>query len=456
MESYSSAEDANRLFGAPPGYGQGFCLVDELIAAPRAVVVLDEIEKAHPTMFREKLHSALSEGVMRHKRDRSRVANLSEVIFVFTSNCFEDHVKRLAEEYVDASPAERYDAVRDRIAPLVNDAPRLPCSETRPNPFDDGSLRSRIPRTKQFPFLPLAEPELERLVEVELDRLATDARRHATTPFELSWSPEVAPKYAETLAAAGDARATVDRLNDDFDRAILAAPPRPGERGILHIPHPPSPWELDLTDLPLAIAWIDRDALPAPPAYDETRLLEETTQRQQQQQQVVVSRRSVPADRQRPAGRRETLDPQSSSAPAEDRGSRDWGRDGDDQKAAVRQRCDEPPPFLLLQGDGHAPELVLAPALRSDPRTPELAAEVSPRMLVVSSVVLLSVAMVFLVALRVIVTLAFVSAAPIAVAATCCAAIASVACVYIRCCFPFLDLDVPSSSPSLQQSYLQL
>lgn len=190
MESYSSEEDANRLFGAPPGYGQGYCLVDELLKRPRAVVVFDEIEKAHPSIFREKLHSALSAGVMRHKRDRTKVATLRDVVFVFTTNCFEAEVVRLAGEC-------DYDCVRDAMAARINDSPRLVCSETRPTtPFDDASLRSRVPRTAQFPFLPLAPADIKRLISIELGRLAQQTPAFVP-PFELSWSSRVPEVYAE-------------------------------------------------------------------------------------------------------------------------------------------------------------------------------------------------------------------------------------------------------------------
>ena len=57
-----SAEHANNLFGAPVGYQKGFCLVDALLDKPNSVVIFDEIDKAHPSILREKLHSALSAG----------------------------------------------------------------------------------------------------------------------------------------------------------------------------------------------------------------------------------------------------------------------------------------------------------------------------------------------------------------------------------------------------------
>lgn len=207
MESYSAAEDANRLFGSPPGYGQGYSLVDDLIENSRAVVILDEIEKAHPSIFREKFHSILSEGIIRDKRDRNRVANASDAIFVFTSNCFESLVAQVAAQSEMETPShDWYDSLRTQIARAVNEHPRIPCSDSRSNPFEDASLRSRIPPSKQFPFMPLTASEITRLIEIELERIARQTTAYASVPFDLSWSPDVARAYASNGPAFGDAR----------------------------------------------------------------------------------------------------------------------------------------------------------------------------------------------------------------------------------------------------------
>ena len=110
-ESYASVEDANALFRALPGLQQGVCLVDLLVDTPRSVVVFDEVEKAHPSLFREKLHSALSSGTMTHKRDHTKVASLSETFFFFTSNCFD----AVVQAWNDGAN------VRDVLSVAIND-----------------------------------------------------------------------------------------------------------------------------------------------------------------------------------------------------------------------------------------------------------------------------------------------------------------------------------------------
>ena len=54
MSEYMEAHTVSRLIGAPPGYvgfDQGGLLTDAVRKTPHAVLLLDEIEKAHPNLF---------------------------------------------------------------------------------------------------------------------------------------------------------------------------------------------------------------------------------------------------------------------------------------------------------------------------------------------------------------------------------------------------------------------
>ena len=256
MESYASVEDANALFGAPPGLEQSPCvLADLLLEDPRRVVIFDEVEKAHPSLFGEKLHSALSAGTMTHKRDASRTANLSEALFFFTSNCFEAEVARVFAATADDEERQRL------LGDSVNDAPRARCSEKRPaNPFDDASLRSRVGRRKQFAFGPLGARDLAAVAEVALRRVAADRG------LDLAWSTEAVERYA---AAAPDARGVAEAVRDDLDRALLDAPAA-GGRVVLHVDAPPGPWTRGTGAAAAGprLAWLDAPAADAPAAVE--------------------------------------------------------------------------------------------------------------------------------------------------------------------------------------------
>jgi ATP-dependent Clp protease ATP-binding subunit ClpB len=86
MGEYMEKHTASRLFGAPPGYAghdEGSLLVDLLLDKPNAVILLDEIEKAHPSIY-EQLLAAIGEG--RLTDGKGRTVDLRKTIWVMSSN----------------------------------------------------------------------------------------------------------------------------------------------------------------------------------------------------------------------------------------------------------------------------------------------------------------------------------------------------------------------------------
>lgn len=86
MSEYSERHTVSRLIGAPPGYvgfDQGGLLTDEVRKHPHSVVVLDEIEKAHPDLFNILLqvmdHATLTD-------NNGRKADFRNVVVIMTTN----------------------------------------------------------------------------------------------------------------------------------------------------------------------------------------------------------------------------------------------------------------------------------------------------------------------------------------------------------------------------------
>ncbi len=86
MSEYMEAHTVSRLIGAPPGYvgfDQGGMLTDAIRKTPHAVLLLDEIEKAHPNLFNILLqvmdHATLTD-------NNGRKADFRNVILIMTSN----------------------------------------------------------------------------------------------------------------------------------------------------------------------------------------------------------------------------------------------------------------------------------------------------------------------------------------------------------------------------------
>lgn len=86
MSEYMESHTVSRLIGAPPGYvgfDQGGLLTDAVIKHPHAVVLLDEIEKAHPDVF-NLLLQVMDNGTLTDNNGRK--ADFRNVILVMTTN----------------------------------------------------------------------------------------------------------------------------------------------------------------------------------------------------------------------------------------------------------------------------------------------------------------------------------------------------------------------------------
>ncbi|MEQ9567323.1 MAG: AAA family ATPase, partial [Pseudomonadales bacterium] len=94
MSEYMERHTVSRLIGAPPGYvgfDQGGLLTDAVTKHPHSVVLLDEIEKAHPEVFNLLLqvmdHGALTD-------NNGRKADFRNVILIMTSNAGAESISR--------------------------------------------------------------------------------------------------------------------------------------------------------------------------------------------------------------------------------------------------------------------------------------------------------------------------------------------------------------------------
>lgn len=123
MSEYQQEYAVSRLFGAPPGYvgyDQGGQLTEAVRRRPFSVVLLDEIEKAHPKVF-ETLLQVLDDGRMTD--GQGRTVNFKNTIIIMTSNIrLEELRTRLAPEFIN-----RIDDIVN-FSPLGVDAIRKICA----------------------------------------------------------------------------------------------------------------------------------------------------------------------------------------------------------------------------------------------------------------------------------------------------------------------------------------
>jgi len=125
MSEYQEKHSVSRLVGAPPGYvgyDEGGQLTEAVRRKPYSVVLLDEIEKAHPDVFNVLLQ-VLDDG--RLTDNKGRVVNFKNTIIIMTSNMgsqiiqdnFENITESNKEEVVESTKAEVLNLLKQTIRP---------------------------------------------------------------------------------------------------------------------------------------------------------------------------------------------------------------------------------------------------------------------------------------------------------------------------------------------------
>ncbi len=107
MSEYQERHAVNRLVGAPPGYvgyEEGGQLTEAVRRKPYSIILLDEIEKAHPDTFNILLQ-VLDDG--RLTDNRGRVANFKNTIIIMTSNMGAEKILENFEDLLDAGEDKR-------------------------------------------------------------------------------------------------------------------------------------------------------------------------------------------------------------------------------------------------------------------------------------------------------------------------------------------------------------
>jgi ATP-dependent Clp protease ATP-binding subunit ClpB len=207
MSEYGEKHSVARLVGAPPGYvgyEEGGQLTEAVRRRPYTVVLLDEVEKAHPDVF-DVLLQVLDDG--RLTDGQGRTVDFRNTILILTSN--------LGSVYVN-DPALSEEQKREAVLRVVRE-------QFKPeflNRLDDVVV-----------FSSLGMEELTRIVDLQVDRLA---RRLADRRLTL----EVTPAAREWLALTGYdpvygarplRRLVQSAIGDQLARALLAGQVRDGD-----------------------------------------------------------------------------------------------------------------------------------------------------------------------------------------------------------------------------------
>ncbi len=118
MSEYMEAHSVSRLIGAPPGYvgfDQGGLLTEQITKHPHCVLLLDEIEKAHPDVYNILLQ-IMDHGTLTDTNGRE--ANFRNVVLVMTTNAGASQAARRSIGFVEQSHAtDAMEIIRRAFSP---------------------------------------------------------------------------------------------------------------------------------------------------------------------------------------------------------------------------------------------------------------------------------------------------------------------------------------------------
>ncbi|HHX77091.1 MAG TPA: ATP-dependent Clp protease ATP-binding subunit, partial [Firmicutes bacterium] len=116
MSEYGERHTTSRLVGAPPGYvgyDEGGQLTEKVRRKPYSVILLDEIEKAHPEVFNVLLQ-VLEDG--RLTDGRGRTVDFRNTVVIMTSNVGADFIRKQPHVgFRPGGPEKEYESMRDRM-----------------------------------------------------------------------------------------------------------------------------------------------------------------------------------------------------------------------------------------------------------------------------------------------------------------------------------------------------
>ena len=158
MSEYMEKFSVSRLIGAPPGYvgyEEGGQLTEAVRRKPYSVVLLDEIEKAHPEVF-NLLLQVLDEG--RLTDGKGRTVDFRNTIIIMTSNLGSQIISQKVG--ADFSPGDHWDEV---FADLRNELFQLLKATIRPE------FLNRVDEI--IIFRPLSQEDIRRIITLQLNRV---------------------------------------------------------------------------------------------------------------------------------------------------------------------------------------------------------------------------------------------------------------------------------------------
>ncbi|CAM3158907.1 chaperone [Ectopseudomonas mendocina] len=165
MSEFQEAHTVSTLKGAPPGYvgyGEGGVLTEAVRRRPYSVVLLDEVEKAHPDVH-EIFFQVFDKGVM--EDGEGRLIDFKNTLILLTTNAGTEQVARLCQDADNLPDPESI--ARDLRQPLLEIFPP-----------------ALLGRLVTIPYYPLSDAMLKAIIRLQLGRIKKRIESTHKVPFD--------------------------------------------------------------------------------------------------------------------------------------------------------------------------------------------------------------------------------------------------------------------------------
>lgn len=209
MSEYQERHAVSRLVGAPPGYvgyDEGGQLTEAVRRRPYSVVLLDEIEKAHPDVFNILLQ-VLDDG--RLTDNKGRVVNFKNTIIIMTSNMGSHLIQENFEKMNDSNRDELTARTKIEVFELLKRG-------IRPE------FLNRIDEIIMFS--PLTREDVHKIVEIQLEGIVSSLKENdillSVTPEAADWLAQLG--FDPQFGARPVKRVLQKRILNELSKQILA------------------------------------------------------------------------------------------------------------------------------------------------------------------------------------------------------------------------------------------
>jgi type VI secretion system protein VasG len=191
MSEFQEAHTVSTLKGSPPGYvgyGEGGVLTEAVRRRPYSVVLLDEVEKAHPDVL-ELFFQAFDKGMM--EDGEGREIDFKNTIIILTSNAATDTLMKLcADQETMPSPQGMVKAMKPELDKIFKPA--------------------FLGRMVIVPFYPVRDEALKTIIRLKLGKI--QRRIFENHKIELSYEPALVDEVAQRCTEVESGARNVDNI----------------------------------------------------------------------------------------------------------------------------------------------------------------------------------------------------------------------------------------------------